>query len=504
MQVRGMPLRMHSSPLLLWSGSILYLVLLVIALGTGARVDFNRSRMLQFIGRDELQAASWSELLNIHSQPPGFNALLKLFDQFGAQSDEALLAAFVIMTVIGVWMTADITYRLSGSLRWGTAAGLFAGGVPGTLFYSMWVFYTLPTALLLTTAVWGMVRSSRSGSVLALTVSILAVVFAALTRSTITWVLVIAWIVFNVSTIRRVFGGASTRQRLLSAVVMIVSLLAFGAIQVHAFATFGSVTLSSWGFESSAKALQTTMSDDEIESVAATDSCLLAVVRTGVFRPVNEYPLCAGIDPSPVGHSSPLLTQYYWSDGSVNMNHIGRLSLTDEWFTFTLRALSDDPTRVVRILLPSLVNEERGTIVRFLWPSSWYWLIEKNVQIGGLLTTFWIVTTSWIPVAMLTLIVVGVIRTRKLWADDLAGRQMFRTAAGAVIVMTMLYLILETGENERFRAEIDWLLIALGMSVVARIRSSRKGLVPLDSRGFTEDGFAISTKDASDAASTNT
>jgi len=457
----------------LWSGSFLYLLLFGLAWLSGARLDFDRPRILQFIGSEELQQASWSELLNIHSQPLGFNAVLKFTDQFGVNSEVILVIGLVTMAFLGVWMTADIACRLTGSTRWGVVAGLLAGALPGTTYYSLWVFYTLPVAFLLTATVWGMVRAARTGSIAALTLSIMAIVLAALFRSSIVWLFVIAWIALNIPTIRRVLRNATVPRRLIALVIAGLALLGLGSLQANAFSSFGSITLSSWGAENSAKALQTTMSDGEIQELVGDDTCLSQVLETGVFRPIDEYPPCSRETDDSVSGASPLLTQYFWANGAANMNHRERLALSEQWLTFSARAIADDPTRVLRIPLPSLENEERGTVIRFLWPASWYWLIDGNVNKGGIAATVWIVAFAWVPIAMLLLILIGLVRARHLWSSDAVGRRLFRVATTPVLVLTVLYLFLETGENERFRVEMDWLLVALGISVLGRLWWSR-------------------------------
>ena len=461
---RGAP-----SQIWLWSGSALFLVLVGITWVTGARVDFDRGRMLQFIGGEELASTPWNELILIHAQPPGFNALLKMADQFGPHNTTVLLALFITLASLGVWMTADVTYQLTGKMTWGIGAGLLAGALPGSTYYTLWVFYTLPVAFLLTSTVWGMVRASQSKSVSALSISVVSIVAAALTRSSVVWVLVGAWLLFNIPTIRQVLRRNSQAKKLAFLSISVVSLGALASLQVNAFASFGSVTLSSWGFENSAKALQTTMTDGEIQSVVENDPCLQLVAEVGVFRPIDEYPLCSRDLDSKTYSDSPLLTKYYWSNGAANMNHVERLELSNQWFLFTSKAIKDDPSRVLRIPFPNLETQERGTMVRFLWPSSWYWLIDKNVSTGGLLASLWILAFAWVPAVMSALILYGLLTSRRLWRFNGSTRQVFRSSATAVVVMTTIYLLLETGENERFRVEIDWLLIALGLSVLGRI-----------------------------------
>ena len=464
--------RVHrvSSGQALWLGPAVYLSIWVLLLTTGARLDFSRATMLQFVGPEELRGSSWSELLLIHAQPPGFNALLKLTDQFGSNSTFALTVIFAACTVAGLWMTGDIVLQLTSRIRWASAAGVLAAIVPGTAFYSLWVFYTTPTAFLLTATVWAMIRGSRTHSVWLMAISTASLTLAALTRSSIVWPLIPVWILANRKAVLAAFRVSSRRNSTIAGTLMVLSVVGLGIVQGHAFATFGSPTLSSWGFENSSKALLTTMNEQEIASVVGDDECLGEVLATGAFRPIVEYPNCArsgGTDNAP---DSVLLDAEFWQNGAANMNHRDRLTLSESWREFTVSAVADDPTRIIRIPFPSLANQERGTVVRFLWPSAWYWLIEQNVSRGGVVSTLWIAAFSWVPIFMIGLVVVGLVRSRTLWGSESIGRSSFRISSVAVLALTVLYLFLETGENERFRVEIDWLLVALGVSVLAMMR----------------------------------
>ena len=466
----GERVRHVSSGQALWLGPAAYLSIWALLLATGARLDFSRATMLQFVGAEELRASSWSELLLIHAQPPGFNALLKLTDQFGSQSTLAITLIFAACTVAGLWMTGDIVFQLTGSTKWASASGVLAAIVPGTAFYSLWASYTTPTAFLLTATVWGMVRGARTHSIWLISISTASLTLAAFTRSSIVWPLIPVWLLANRKAVLAAFRVSSRWTSAIAGTLMVLSVVGLGVVQGHAFATFGTPTLSSWGFENSSKALLTTMNDQEIASVVGDDECLGEVLATGVFRPIVEYPDCArsgGTDNAP---DSVLLDAEFWQNGGANMNHRDRLALSDSWREFTVSAVADDPTRIIRIPFPSLANQERGTVVRFLWPSAWYWLIEQNVSRGGVVSTLWIAALSWVPIIMISLVVVGLARSRTLWASDRIRRSSFRISSVAVLALAVLYLFLETGENERFRVEIDWLLIALGMSVLAMMR----------------------------------
>lgn len=457
----------------LWSGSILYLVVLTITWWGGARLHRDIG-LMAFVGPTELRSAPWGDLLMIHAQPPGFSALLKFADAFGRHSETILLTVLISAAVAGIWMTSDITYRLTGQVHWGVMAGLFAGAAPGTTFYSLWVFYTIPTAFLLTASVWGMVRAAHSGSVVALTTSVVAISVVALVRASVVWILVLVWLAVNARIIRDVLRQTNSARAILSLVIGLTALGGLAAVQGHAFATFKSITLSSWGSENIAKAIRTTMSDDEVFKLAGNDSCLVAVLQTGVLRPVDEYPPCARAVQFEGSSQSELLTKEYWDHGSANMNHIQRLGVAEEWQAFVIAAVRDDPTRIIRVLLPSFRHHERGTILRLLWPSSWFWVLRGNVSTTGLSGTFWILGFAWIPAAMILLVLFGLVKRKTLWNEDNSTRWIFTSASLATLSLITVYLLFESGENERFRAEVDWLLIALGVAVLGQLVKRRK------------------------------
>jgi len=182
-----------------------------------------------------------------------------------------------------------------------------------------------------------------------------------------------------------------------------------------------------------------------------------------VFEGIDAYPACALRDSERA--SAPrnaLLENPVWANGYPNMNTLDRLALSEEWRTFVVQAVEDNPLAVARIPFPNFQTQERGTIVRFLWPSSWYWLIDANVSTGGFLASTWIVLFSAVPAIGILGIAVGLFTSRRAWDRGDPRRVAFAVSSVLVFGISIAYLFLETGENERFRAEIDWLIIALG------------------------------------------
>ena len=441
-----------------------FLLVWVAGLASGLRLDFARDRMMQFIGAEELAGVSYLEAWqSLHMQPPGFTMLLKFSDGLGASGNWFWLVLLLLATIAGLWMVGDIVWTLTGNLRWAVGAGLLAALLPGTLYYALWVFYTTLTAFLLTLMVWGMVRGLVRRSLIGWILAALSVIPLFLLRSTYVWPVLVVWLLTVVILVWRRGQGLVVSAKWIVTAASLLAVVCIAVVQSATWVAYGVMTQSSWGYENAAKAVMTQLTEQEQTLVARGDACLEQVLAAGVFEPIDAYPTCARegavLDRA---HGSALLEAEYWASGYPNMNTLDRLALSDQWRTWVTQAVIDNPAAVARIPFPNLETQERGTIVRFLWPSSWYWLLDANVAKGGMLASGWILLFSWVPVVGLGGILLGLWGSRTFWPVRDPRRIAFRIGSSVVLVVTIAYLFLETGENERFRVEIDWLIIALG------------------------------------------
>jgi hypothetical protein len=459
-------------------GPAIFLAIWSLALVTGLRVDYARDRMMQFVGVEELASVSFIEAWrSIHMQPPGFNMLLKAVDSTGDAAAAVWLTLLLIITLATLWMVGDIVLHLTRSMRWAMWAGVVAAVVPGTLYYSLWVFYTQISAFLLTVMVWGLVVGMTRARVLPFAASVAAAAALFTVRSTYVWVVVVAWLVMVVWLAWRRTPGLTAGHKRMVLAVASVGGAAVVVIQVAALVTFGSWSQSSWAFENAAKAVMTQVPEAGRVEATRGDSCLREVLDVGVFEPIDAYPSCARQSNIALPESS-LLDSSSWVSGYPNMNQQDRLALAQQWRTLAINMASDNPIAVLRIPFPNWETQERGTLFRFMWPSSWYWLIESNVNAGGLAATTWIVVFSGIPAIALLGIVVSLFVVRRVWSRTDVRQTAFVVSCVTVLGISGAYLYLETGENERFRAEIDFLLISLGAVgwwLVTQRRAKRQG-----------------------------
>ena len=456
--------RLSRPRLALLLGPLLFLAIWVVGLASGLRLDFARDRMMQFVGAEELASVSYPEAWqSLHMQPPGLNMLLKFSDSIGGVATAFWLALLLAGTLVALWMVGDIVLSITQEVRWAVIAGVLAALLPGTLYYSLWVFYTQLAAVALTGMVWGMVTGLVRGSLPGwLAASVFAIPLFLL-RSTYVWPVIVAWLITVLVLSWRQAGGGKSSTRLVSVGATVVAMCAVLGAQGATWITFGQVTQSSWGYENAAKALMTQLPPESRMAAAAGDPCLKQVIEVGVFQPIEAYPTCAREgNTHPSAPSNALVERSTWSNGYPNMNSLDRLALSDLWRSFVVAAAADNPLAIARIPFPNLETQERGTILRFLWPSSWYWLIESNVSAGGVISAAWIVMFSWVPAVGLVGILLGLWGVRRQTLVPDPRRTAFIAGSVAVLGVSLAYLFLETGENERFRVEIDWLIVALG------------------------------------------
>lgn len=461
-------------------GPTVFLALYIFGILTGLRLDFKRDLMIQFIGRQELASANWGDLLWIHSQPPGFNALLKITDSFSDGGVLALRFILLACTLLGILMAADLAWQLSNSRGATLFVGLLCAIVPGTLYYTLWVFYTIPVAMLWTAAIWGAVLGSLRRKLPPLALSAVAMVLLFLLRGTFAWPVVALWFIVLAIVARKCWTQSplTTQVACTSLFIAIVGVVL--AVQVSAYERFGSLSLSSWSYENAAKALMTQMPEPTRQRVAGEDRCLRDLVTTGVFRPVSEYPSCA-LTPLTSREGLPaLITHESWQNGTTNLNNEKRVALSGYWKEYVIDSMRSNPLALVRIPFPNFEVKERGTLYRFLAPNSWYWVIEENVVKGGKFASLWIIAFSWVPLVMIGGVILGLIGMRRRWYDEKARVSAYTIAATATLALCVAYLYLETGENDRFRMETDWILISLGSVGWWIFLTSRKRRVKID------------------------
>ena len=119
-------------------------------------VRFDASPLLTYawhtIDRDLLRHRLLESLFYLHSQPPGFNAMLgAALKAFPDRPEVALHAVYVVFGLVHAIALLLVLYRAVGLGRWTSAAVTSVLSVsPAWITYENWLFYDYPAAALLT------------------------------------------------------------------------------------------------------------------------------------------------------------------------------------------------------------------------------------------------------------------------------------------------------------------------------------------------------------------
>jgi hypothetical protein len=236
---------------------------------------------------------------------------------------------------------------------------------------------------------------------------------------------------------------------------------------------FGVSSQSSWASENFAKMLVYSISAQEVQSMSKESPCYKELLAVGVFQDVRKYPICTSR--SGTSYLNPpknvILDDYVLNNGMLNYNHKSRLALESQWRDFNYDLVSLNPKILLRGLFPSFTQERRGSLVQYLWPNIDYKFIEPNTTKLGLFGLSWLILLSPLPIINFSVILLFVylIIRKDIVRNYVSSGLAF--ALSMIIFFSVAYVFLEIGENQRYRTEIDPILIACSITSVYKIKS---------------------------------
>jgi hypothetical protein len=451
---------------LIHAGPILYLGIQIILRIQGLKFDYWRSGPWQLIPRDILSNQPLQSLWYLHVQPPGFNTTAMIFDQFGSRAELIWQSTIILGTYVSIWMVSRIVWIWTDQFFAGVFTGAIYAFLPSTHLYSMWLFYTQPVAILLVFMVYGVVRGRETANSSFYILSILSVTSLFLWRSSVVWLMAIGWIIFVISIALKENVVVRYRRFLRLFVFSIFAILIVVLFSSKNYLVFASPTQSSWSAENYAKVLFYSASEKELNQIASKNDCFKELVSVGVFQDINDYPTCTnGFTPSAEFKKEILvLSQDIWSDGIPNFNNEKRLLLQEKWREFNIEFIKSNPKVLSRVLWPSFSDERRGSIVQFLWIATDYKFLDENRQSLGATGKIWELSTFLIgPISLIFWFYLFYSR----YILKISVKRDFVLQTGAsifIFVLLMEYIFLEIGENQRYRVEIEPLILVMGIT----------------------------------------
>lgn len=488
----GMPRRVaawHPSPVrrLPWLPGALVLLALWIPTRIGfdypADAQANIDSLWQSLGSRFLLADPWGSLSVLHTQPPLVNALFALDLRLTPGSHLLLSSAYLACAIATVALLGDAVVRSGASWRWAAAAGIAYALLPGTVLYSLWAYNVTTTAFLAMAAVWGAAairRSPRAGVI----VGSVAALGLVLNRSTFAWPFLVAWIA--------ALGWLALRGRRLTPVLALglgLPLAAGLAVQAHHWASFGSVTMSSWSgqnvIESQWASGQLSITEAARERIAA-DPCQAAVLAAFEERALNIYdpggmfnlPGCAGVErPAPRGIAAwdePFKDE---AGTEVNLNEGRALATSRTWSGIATAVVLGDPLQLARKALTSPTGPRESGLGRFLGPSEDFpWVTQARAHLP--LAT---VTGAWsllFAPACWVLVLLGWLQAARRRESPLRAAPAFWFASGLLAFHAAATLLAQYAEAMRYRAEADAVLLlaaTLALSAMWGAGSTSRG-----------------------------
>lgn len=431
---------------------------------------------MQFIDPDLMEDFLLQSIWNLHSQPPLFNFLVGLVVKVVPVSNAAIFQGlFALLGLLQLLAMDSLMRGLSVHrvLRW--IVLVLCAFNPSFVLIEHWFFYTHPVACMMTFAAWAFMRYAKSRSVRDAAI-LFALLFAiVMTRSMFHLVWFVALAAFVVWLARGNRKQVALVAAIPGALIFLWCLKTF-----IMFGTFGTTT---WMGLSLAKNTTFRLSEEERrEHVERGElSPLALVVPFSGFTSYRDY-----LPKERTGIK--ILDRTHKSTGSMNFNHVAVIEIARDYESDAKWTLIHYPARALESQWDSWINFFQTTQNYFLLDSNrarvplveriYRRYIYAEVELGpktnahpGTFFSF-ILPVGRRPISI-TLIVmfVGIVIWIPVWCwctrHDPAARVNSLTLL--FIWLNILYVsvignMMETGENNRFRFNIEpisWIAFAV-------------------------------------------
>jgi hypothetical protein len=469
-------------------GVLIVVALYAVTVARGGRfIGEERMLIMQALDPTSVAADPWGSLLALHIQPPMMNALYAVTDATPGRLAWLMVLAAVLTTILVV-----DTVRACGRGDVPAAiAGVLYALLPATVLYSLFPYSTTVTALFAIITVWGVARAS-SWPVVGVVASAAGVTALFLTRASFTWFLVLPWLAALGWLLMR--SRARVGGRVVALAAIGLAAVSVVGVQAHYWVNFGTPTLSSWSGENLSNALiELGLSDDAKARLAAQDPCFGHLIAVKAWLPADAYGPCLHPDDLILSGRPVLdLTTRPAPAQGPNYNAGARLALADEWAAFARAAVTEEPSALLRVALGNGTYE--GSLPLFLGRSDIYYEtldLQKTAD-----PWLWHLLGLWsgaFPVlawlVVLAAAVRGIVQRRSRgW---LPGAFWF--ACALLLMHAVPSIFGDYGENQRFRAELDPVLMVamvVGLGALVSVRRVAGGALQTPSDEPSKDATA--------------
>lgn len=443
----------------------------LVRVGGGRFLHEERLNGWGYLDLAALENEFWASITHLHIQPPLLNALAGL--TLGDSGVVRLTWIYALAAFVTVALVVDTLVLAGVRQRWAALAGVGYALLPATVIYAFFPYSPTLIALFASFAVWG-VAQARTKPVWGVSISALGAVGLFTIRASFLWIIALAWIVaLGVLLVR------SSRQgrKWPGAVVLGASGAFVLVLQGHYLLSFQSWTLSTWSSENLANGmLRLGLTDEAKSELAAQDPCYAELI-TGAWQPATAYQSCFGNISSLVSGATVVDEEYKSAPpDTLNYNYGLRRAIEPSWAQFVRDGLALEPQAVVRLTLG--IESAPGTVELFLGRSDdVYPIFSMQKQAAPAVWNalgVWSAVFPWVAWALVLVgAVVGVV------VRSARPPSVFWWAGALLVLHAIPSVVGEYGENARFRAEMEPVLViaavlALGVMGSAVRRASQR------------------------------
>ncbi|MBM4342103.1 MAG: hypothetical protein FJ100_01805 [Deltaproteobacteria bacterium] len=419
-------------------------------------------RTWQLVDVAWLRADPLGTLWRLHAQPPLYNATVAALLAGGIDPQGWVVhLGLDAMGAVGGLLTWRLALRLGAGPRTAWLAGALLMASPGYWLLAHWLFYDLPVTLLVTALIW--------------------LVPTAVQTSLRRW-MAVAGVVVALGWLRSLFHPLwavglfalaawchpTDRRRIWAAASVAIGLMVLP--YAKNLAQFGSPNASSWAGMSLLRTAHA-HSSPQVRSALADQGRISRFGAIGPFRELTAYVA----PPLPCRDPHPALCAVHKRSGAPNFNHVAYIDVSRQMAADAIAIYAAEPAAWARALLGSWLAWLRPVgVYPFLRPAR-----QPIDDLHVAWTRFALVELDGAPVVLAFGVLVALaILAARLSRALRAGPHRPELAVLAVAAWTTLWVAavgntLEHGENYRFRAYLDPLLLALCASAMSQVAAGR-------------------------------
>ncbi len=442
---------------------IVYFVSRIIAYSVGVRFDSEPLQYFwQYLDPELLSQNLVTSVYYQHSQPPLFNlfigTLIQAFPTF-----HPWVFAFIFhgcsLIIYGLMFYLLVASGINTTLALVVASVFIIS--PEAILYENMLFYTWPIAALLMIIAFCVFKYDHTHQRRYAISFLVLIAVLCLSRSMFHLIYLFACTVF-------ILLFQKTHRKILIGVGL-AAILITSSVYIKNWVVFDFFGASSW----------TGMNVWRIVNAfdSATENSDSPLAKIQPFSPLTDYPELYQQVPEQF-LSIPALSSPKKSNGDINFNHYGYLTLSKDYMALAKNQVQQDPVQYLKHMARAWLNyTEPAWIYRHLRSNSQH--IKPYIELFGLHTilnyleddvlkldqelVFNQPLLSCVPVMLAIIIIISstLCRAPNLWQsmDAMHGQWLF-----CFIVMTLGYTAilgnaLEFGENNRFRVQTDPLII---------------------------------------------